>query len=144
VSFYVSTATFFLLHCDEWDRVVALPRHKFVTGATLLQLGVSPLQLVNLHRNRRYFVDTTLYSKVCQWLAACGWFSLGTPVSSSNKTDHHVIAEILLKVALNTITLPPKLKFVWFELTALVVIGTDCTGNWKSNYHTIMATTAPL
>ena len=38
VSFYVSTATFVLLHCDEWDRVVALPRHKFVTGATLLQL----------------------------------------------------------------------------------------------------------
>jgi hypothetical protein len=35
---YVSTATFFLLHCDKWDRVVALPRHKFVTGATLLQL----------------------------------------------------------------------------------------------------------
>jgi hypothetical protein len=34
VSFYVSTATFILLHCDEWDRVVALPRHKFVTGAT--------------------------------------------------------------------------------------------------------------
>jgi hypothetical protein len=31
---------FFLLHCDEWDRVVALPRHKFVTGATLLQLIV--------------------------------------------------------------------------------------------------------
>jgi len=38
VSFYVSTATYFLLHCDEWDRVVALSRHKFVTGATLLQL----------------------------------------------------------------------------------------------------------
>ena len=38
VSFYASTATFFLLHYDEWDRVVALPRHKFVTGATLLQL----------------------------------------------------------------------------------------------------------
>ena len=29
---------FFLLHCDEWDRLVALPRHNFVTGATLLQL----------------------------------------------------------------------------------------------------------
>ena len=26
-----------MLHCDEWDRVVALPRHKSVTGATLLQ-----------------------------------------------------------------------------------------------------------
>jgi len=27
-----------LLHCAEWDRFVAPPRHKFVTGATLLQL----------------------------------------------------------------------------------------------------------
>jgi len=31
------------------------------------------------------------------------WFSLGTPVSSTNKTDGHDIAEILLKVALNAI-----------------------------------------
>jgi hypothetical protein len=30
-------------------------------------------------------------------------FSLGTPVSSNNKTDLHDITEILLKVALNTI-----------------------------------------
>jgi hypothetical protein len=32
------------------------------------------------------------------------WFSPGTPVSSSNKTDSHDITEILLKVALNTMT----------------------------------------
>jgi hypothetical protein len=31
-----------------------------------------------------------------------------------------------------------------FELTTLVVIGTDCTCSCKSKYHTIMATTAPL
>jgi len=31
------------------------------------------------------------------------WFSPGTPVSSTNKTDHHDTTEILLKVALNTI-----------------------------------------
>ena len=30
-----------------------------------------------------------------------------------------------------------------FELTTSVVIGTDCIGNCKSNYHTITATTAP-
>ena len=30
-----------------------------------------------------------------------------------------------------------------FELTTLVVIGTDCTGNCKPNYHTIGTTTAP-
>jgi hypothetical protein len=38
------------------------------------------------------------------------WFSMGTPVSSTNKTDHNDITKILLKVALNTITLTPCLK----------------------------------
>jgi hypothetical protein len=33
------------------------------------------------------------------------WFSPATPVSSTNKTDRHDIAEVLLKVVLNTITL---------------------------------------
>jgi len=32
------------------------------------------------------------------------WFSPDTTVSSTNKTDRHDIIEILLKVALNTIT----------------------------------------
>jgi hypothetical protein len=31
------------------------------------------------------------------------WLSPGPPVSSTNKTDHHDLTEILLKVALNTI-----------------------------------------
>ena len=48
---------------------------------------------------------TTLCDKVCQWLAAGQWFSLGTRLSSTNKTDCQDISEILLKVALNTITL---------------------------------------
>ena len=46
---------------------------------------------------------TTLCDKVCQWLATSRWFSPGPLVSSTNKTDHKDIAEILLKVALNTI-----------------------------------------
>jgi hypothetical protein len=40
--------------------------------------------------------------KVYQLLAHGQWFSLGTPASSTTKTGHHDIAEILLKVALNT------------------------------------------
>ena len=32
-----------------------------------------------------------------------------TPVSSTNKADHHHITEILLKVALNTINLKPQI-----------------------------------
>ena len=38
--------------------------------------------------------------KVCQWLATGWWFSPSTPISSTNKTDRHDIAEILLKVVL--------------------------------------------
>ena len=49
-------------------------------------------------------VNTTLYGKVCQLLATGQWFSLGTRVSSTNKTDcHDMTDEILLKVALNNI-----------------------------------------
>ena len=47
---------------------------------------------------------STLYDKVCQRLAAGRWFYMGTSVSTK-KTDRHDITEILLKVALNTITL---------------------------------------
>jgi hypothetical protein len=56
------------------------------------------------------FVD---YKKGCTRLAAASdkvyqlfahgrWFSLDTPASSTTKTGHHDIAEILLKVSLNT------------------------------------------
>ena len=40
--------------------------------------------------------------KVYQLLAHGRWFSLGTPASSTTKTDCYDIAEILLKVELNT------------------------------------------
>jgi len=56
-------------------------------------------------RSWRGVIDTTLCEKVWPWLATGRWFSPGTSVSSTNKTDHHDITEILLKVALNTITL---------------------------------------
>jgi hypothetical protein len=40
--------------------------------------------------------------KVYQLLAHGRWFSLGTLASATTKTGRHAIAEILLKVALNT------------------------------------------
>jgi hypothetical protein len=48
-----------------------------------------------------------LCDKVCQWYAAYRWFSPGTPVYSTNKTDRHDITEALLKVELNIKTLTP-------------------------------------
>jgi hypothetical protein len=72
-----------------------------------------PLKLIVriplMARCTRYNVD-----KVCQRLAAGRWFSPGIPISSTNKTDHHEITEVLLKVALNTITIKSyKSTKVW-------------------------------
>jgi hypothetical protein len=51
---------------------------------------------------RRDVLDTTLCDKVCRQVVG---FCLCTSVFSTNKTDCHDIAEKLLKVALNTITI---------------------------------------
>ena len=52
-------------------------------------------------RSWQSVLDIALCDKVSQLLAAGRWFSLITPVSSTNKTQSHDIAEILLNVALN-------------------------------------------
>ena len=66
----------------------------------LCNLCLSPLTLWVRIPLRRSVLDTTLCDKVCQWLVTGRWYSPGTPVSSTNKTEHHDIAEILLKGAL--------------------------------------------
>jgi hypothetical protein len=71
--------------------------------------------------------DSDVYSiqhyvmKVCQYLATGWWFSQGTPVSSTNKTDHQDIAEILLKVVLSTINLDQPKEIILHLSTASVV-----------------------
>ena len=49
-----------------------------------------------------YLIQHYVVKKI-QWLATGRWFSPGTPVSSTNKTDRHDIIKMLLKVALGTI-----------------------------------------
>jgi hypothetical protein len=50
--------------------------------------------------------------KVYQLLVHGRWFSPGTPASSTTKTGCHDIADILLKVALNTINQINQLNVV--------------------------------
>ena len=42
--------------------------------------------------------STTICDTVCQLLATGRWFSPGPPASSTNITDRHDIAEILLNI----------------------------------------------
>ena len=76
--------------------------------------SLSPLTLWVWIPLRRCVLDATLCD--CQWLVAGQWFSL---VSSTNQTDHQDITEILLKVALNTITLTLNkcLYYLFYQLS---------------------------
>ena len=85
-------------------------RDRMVVGF-IAQVAISAYHLLSCEfepRSWRGVFDTTLCDKVCQWLATGQWFSPGTPASSTNKTDRHDIAVILLKVALNTINQPSR------------------------------------
>ena len=62
---------------------------------------------------------TTLCDNICQWFAAGLWFSLGTPVSFTNKTDRHDITEILLKVVLNTISIIINHQVPFWRITII-------------------------
>ena len=54
------------------------------------------------------------------------------PVASHLQTSSH-----------NVVSSTPR-QWTGFELSTLVVIGTDCTGNYKSNYYMITTMMAPL
>ena len=59
----------------------------------------------NPGHGKMYLIQHYVIKFVSDLLVSGWWFSLGNQVSSTNKTDRHDITEILLKVALNTITL---------------------------------------
>jgi hypothetical protein len=67
-------------------------------------------------------LDTTLCDKICQCLATGRWFSLCTPVSSTNKTNHHDITEILLKVASHVYHKILYLEFQNFVLMCFILM----------------------
>jgi hypothetical protein len=58
-----------------------------------------------------------------------GYISPGTLVSSTNKTDGHDITEILLKVALNALTVTVYISFAIFMFQALAG---SCAGHIDS------------
>ena len=67
--------------------------------------------------------------KVYQLLAHGRWFSLGTPASSTTKIGRHDIAEILLKVTLNT-KIKSNVKIINFknfkyQIAIIVQLRTD-------------------
>jgi hypothetical protein len=69
------------------------------TSLSPIRRGFTP-GIVNYKKGCTLLAATN--DKVYQLLAHGRWFSLGTPASSTTKIGRHDIAEILLKVVLNT------------------------------------------
>ena len=88
---------------------------------------LSPLTLWVLILFRPGVLDTTLCDKVCQ---TGRWFSPGTLVFLINKTDIHYTAEILLKVALKTITLTVILDCFPILLMKMDVVLSNVDNIW--------------
>jgi hypothetical protein len=105
-----------------------------------LQLPMQSLKLWVRITLRRGVLNTTLCDKACQWLTEGRWFYPGTPISSINKIDHHDIVERLLKVALNTIALTPKL-FGGYSCKLWSSVIFKCVQNHSISQDIIMSST---
>ena len=87
--------------CHGSDRMV-------VGFTTICEIAVpitTEVVILNSAHGEVYSIQHYVIKFVSDYSMAGRLFSPGTPDFSNNKTDHHNINEILLKVALNTITL---------------------------------------
>jgi hypothetical protein len=86
----------------------------------------SPIKLwFRLPLMARSVLNSTFCDKVCQWRTSGRWIYPGTPVSSNNRTGRHDITEIVLKMALNTITLALTHQLD-FHMTMGILTGLVC------------------
>ena len=69
--------------------------------------------------------NATFNVSVISWQSALLVEETGVPRENHQQTSSY-----------NVVSSTPHHEQV-FQLTTLVVIGTDCTGSYKSNYHTI-------
>jgi hypothetical protein len=98
--------------------VSSTPRHERVSNSQHQWWWAMIAHIVTTIRSRsrswRGVLDTILCDKICQWFKIDRWFSPGTPVSSTNKTDFYDITEILLKKSNQTYN-SMQLNVLWSQ-----------------------------
>jgi hypothetical protein len=98
--FSVFNATFSNISAISWTPVlvIGLPNNSY---KPIINTAWVRARLCKLQKGCTRLAAAS--NKIYQLLAHGRWFSPGTPASFITKTGRHDIAEILLKVALNTI-----------------------------------------
>ena len=80
------------------DKLLNAHHTTFWDTTTLFSDGIVSIYI---YKNQ-YLSPTRMSSYITMKVALYIIYSLGTPVSSTNKTDRHDVTELLMKVALNT------------------------------------------
>ena len=93
---FLSIQTLIGARVAQWVRSLDLTTH---TSLSPIWCGFAP-SFVNYKKGCTWIAAAS--DKVYQLLAQGRWFSPGTPASSITKTGRHDIAEILMKMVLNT------------------------------------------
>ena len=93
---FLSIQTLIGARVAQWVRSLDLTTH---TSLSPIWCGFAP-SFVNYKKGCTWIAAAS--DKVYQLLAQGRWFSPGTPASSTTKTGRHDIAEILMKMVLNT------------------------------------------
>ena len=75
--------------------------------------------------------NTTFNTTIFQLYRDCHFFKLRKPEYSEKTTDLPQVTDKLYDIMLYRV----DLAGIGFELTTLVVMGTNCIGSYKSNYH---------
>ena len=103
VSMFYLLLMFYLCMLKAFWTLYIIMDRRMVVGITTTYVWSVPITNNVVSSNpvhgEVYSIQHINCDQVCQWLAAGRWFS---PVSSTNKIKRHDIAEILLKVELNT------------------------------------------
>jgi hypothetical protein len=105
-----------ILHLSDQDNVAIFYKIWQQKITPLSKLTGSFLMGTDKHNTHNARFNKQDHVAHCLWLVAGWWFSPGTTVSSTNKTDCHDITEILLKVVLNTITLTHRHELMYYNL----------------------------
>ena len=100
---------------------------------TQFSFFLSEIQIGHSHRT---LFDWLVYCVWCHFQQYFSYIMAVSFVSGGNRNtrrNHRPVASHWQTLS--------HIAWAGFKLTMLVVIGTDCIGSYKSNYHTIMATT---